>query len=94
MGTEWKRDRHLRVALCATVVVTAILAAIVWWPVPWVMLALLLVGLVCLLTMLYMWLTSRRIERLLDRERARSDSTEKVRQDNPTQPDPGSGPAR
>lgn len=56
----------LRIALCLIAMASAGLAALAWWKMSLMTMALLAFGLVCLAAGFYAWMTGRRTGRLLD----------------------------
>jgi len=88
------RIRHFRVALCVTLMVAAILAVAIWWPIPWLVFALLVIGLACLAAMFYMWMMARRIDRLMGMESSDLARADKVHSGHGAGAEPEDGHAR
>lgn len=58
---------RIRIGLCVLAMMAALgILGFVWWGTSWATVALLALGLMCLASAFYIWLTARRLDKLLE----------------------------
>lgn len=61
-------ETSLRMVLCVLAMIVIGVLAFAWWGASWIMIIFFIIGLACLAAILYTWMTSRRIDKLLDKQ--------------------------